>query len=167
MSHAKVWSKIWPCFWTTKSWQILSSKWKTKIFTFTKLFLLVSSSRKCWKNENLLWMLLARSSVFMTMFTGEFEEKKTSAGIIKNISHDAFSDFLRYLYSDSVNNLKSHVIELLAVAHMYEVQGLKKLCESELLRGLSEENSADIFQYAHLYQCDRSLKEASFNLIKR
>lgn len=103
----------------------------------------------------------------MTMFTGEFQEKKTGEGIIRNISHEAFHDFLRYLYTDSVANLKDHVIELLAITHMYQVQGLKDICVTELLSGLDEDNAADIFQYAHLYQCDKSLKEAAFAIIKR
>lgn len=102
----------------------------------------------------------------MTMFSGEFQESKANAGKISNVSKEAFKDFLRYLYTDSVLEIKNLVIELLELADYYEVKGLKTLCEAELMSGLTEENSADIFLNAHLYRCEKPLKEAAFRYIK-
>lgn len=103
----------------------------------------------------------------MTMFSGEFKEKKTGESFISEVSSAAFEDFLRYLYTDSVETLKDHVVELLQLAHLYQVEGLKDMCEQKLLSELNEENSETIFQYAHLYNCTSTLKEKSFNFIKR
>lgn len=101
------------------------------------------------------------------MFTGNFQENKTSTGKFPGMSHEAFLDFLHFIYTDSVRNIKAHIIELLEVSDLYEVEGLKKICEAQLLRGLSEENSGDIFQYAHRYRCQVNLKRAAFELIKK
>lgn len=101
------------------------------------------------------------------MFTGDFQESKMSEGKFFGMSHEAFLDFLRYLYTDEITNLENHVIELLETSDIYEVEGLKKICEDQLMKGLTEENSADIFQYAHLYRCQMTVKKAAFQLIKK
>lgn len=110
---------------------------------------------------------VARSPVFMKMFTGDFQESKLDKGAISDISHKAFLDFLRFLYTNSVDDLKSYVLELLSISDLYEVEGLKKMCESQLMSGLNEENAPDIFQYAHRYRCDNKLKVTAFALIKK
>lgn len=101
------------------------------------------------------------------MFTGKFRESSTNDATIKNISCEAFHDFLRFCYMDRVENLSEYVIQLLQISHQYEVHGLKALCEAELLAGLTEVNASHIFQYSHLYDCKLELKEASFKLIQR
>jgi hypothetical protein len=113
------------------------------------------------------FIFTARSSVFATMFSSDFKEKTSAKSTIKDISPEAFLDFLNFLYTDSVKDIKSYLVELLAIADQYEVQKLKDLCEAELLLGLNAENAEDIFQYSHLYRCDKKLKEASFKLIKQ
>lgn len=90
-----------------------------------------------------------------------------SSGQFGGISHAAFLDFLRFLYTDSVRDMNSHVIELLEISDQYEVEGLKKLCEVQLLQGLTEQNSENIFQYAHRYRCQMVLKKAAFDLLKK
>lgn len=101
------------------------------------------------------------------MFTSDFKEKQSNSAIVKNISPEAFLDFLYFLYTDTVKDLKSHVIELLAIADLYEVEDLKTICQKQMLNGLSDENAADIFQYAHRYRCEKNLKEAAFKIIKQ
>lgn len=101
------------------------------------------------------------------MFTGEFQEKKKNKTIINSVSHEAFHDFLRFLYTDTLNDLETHVVELLELSDIYEVKVLKRLCENQLLIGLTDGNAVDIFQYAHRYRCDISVKEAAFKRIKK
>lgn len=108
----------------------------------------------------------ARSPVFMKMFTSNFQESKSSEGTIKDISKEAFQEFIRFLYTETIENVDQHVLELLAIADLYEVEDLKAICKAQLQTGLTEENAPFVFQYAHRYRCDDELKEAAFRLIK-
>jgi hypothetical protein len=100
------------------------------------------------------------------MFTGKFQESSSTEGSIKDISKEAFEEFLRYLYTETIENIDFHVLELLAIADLYEVDDLKAICKAQLQISLTEENAPFVFQYAHRYRCDNELKEAAFKLIK-
>lgn len=102
----------------------------------------------------------------MKMFTSSFNEGKSSQGTIKEISKEAFQEFLRFLYTETIEDIDVYVLELLAISDLYEVEDLKAICKAQLLTGLTEENAAFVFQYAHRYRCDDELKEASFKLIQ-
>lgn len=79
----------------------------------------------------------------------------------------AFKELIRYIYIGEVDDLPRHVFDLLQAADYYQVDGLKTICEDELLSCLTEENANRIFQAAHLYQCRFSLKEDAYALIKK
>ena len=102
----------------------------------------------------------------MKMFTSSFQESRSSEGTIKDISKEAFQEFLRFLYTETIQNIDQHVLELLAIADLYQVEDLKAICKAQLQTGLTEENAPFVFQYAHRYRCDDDLKEAAFKLIK-
>ena len=101
------------------------------------------------------------------MISGDFQEKAENQAKLNQFSPESFLDFLHFLYTDSVKDIDAHVIELLEMSHLYQVEGLRSICEMTLLAGLTEENASDVFQYAHLYDCTASLKKASFAMIKR
>ena len=101
------------------------------------------------------------------MISGDWKEKTENEAKIDVFSPESFLDFLNFLYTDSVEDIKAHVIELLEMADMYQVEGLRALCENTLLDNLDEENAGDIFQYAHLFSCGAKLKKASVVIIKR
>jgi BTB/POZ domain len=101
------------------------------------------------------------------MISSDFQEKSEHQAKLKEFTPESFLDFLHFLYTDSVKDIKNHVIELLEMSHLYQVEGLRVICEKTLMSGLNEENAADIFQYSHLYECDTSLKKSAFAIIKR
>lgn len=111
-------------------------------------------------------LLAARSPVFMKMFTSNFQERTASEGTINDISKEAFQEFLRFIYTETVENIDQHVLELLAISDLYEVEDLKTICKAQLQTGLTEENAPFVFQYAHRYRCDDELKVAAFGLIQ-
>jgi BTB/POZ domain len=90
---------------------------------------------------------------------------------MKDISADVFLDFLRYLYTNRVENMPGmqlqRWIELLHLAHFYQVEGLKFLCENEMKKSLTESNAFDLFQCAHLYESRTDLIQDAFDLIRR
>lgn len=110
--------------------------------------------------------LSARSPVFKAMITGDFQEKSKNQAKLTDFSPESFLDFLNFLYTDNVQDIKTHVLDLLQMANLYQVNGLRELCEKTLLAGLTEENAGDVFQYAHLYECGDTLKKKSFEIIK-
>lgn len=103
----------------------------------------------------------------MAEFNGEFKDGKIVETNSPNFTSEAFGDFLRYLYTDSLDDLHEHAVELLFLANYFQVEGLKEICEEKLLSTLDEKNAETIFQYAHLYNCKQILKEKSFAFIKR
>ncbi|KAG5679515.1 hypothetical protein PVAND_009078 [Polypedilum vanderplanki] len=111
-------------------------------------------------------LLAARSPVFMKMFTSDFNESHSKEGRINDISKEAFQEFLRFLYTETIEDINLYVLDLLAIADLYEVEDLKAICMAQLLTELTEENAPHVFQYAHRYRCDNELKDAAFKLIK-
>lgn len=103
----------------------------------------------------------------MEMFSGEFKNKNFLETSIYNISHTAFLEFLRYLYTDTLQDIKTHAMKLLQISHCYKVEALKQICEAELMKELNEENAAEIFQFAHQYECANDFKLAAFKLVQR
>lgn len=95
-------------------------------------------------------------------------EKKENTYVLQTtIPTEAFKELIRYIYTGDVCDMYKHVFDLLQAADYYQVDGLKTMCEEELLSCLSEENANKIFQAAHLYQCRFGLKEASYAVIKK
>lgn len=114
------------------------------------------------------FILSARSPVFNRMFTSEFQEKyHNTQNLESTFTKEAFKELIRYIYVSEVRELSKHVFELLQASDYYQIESLKKICEEELHRNLSESNASHIFQCVHLYRCSNSLKTASFEKIKR
>jgi BTB/POZ domain len=101
------------------------------------------------------------------MFTSDLAEKRNNKTRITDSSKEAFEEFLYFIYTGEVKNMKTHVVDLLALSHKYEVTDLNRECEDHLIKGLDEFNAHDVFQYAHLYNCSQDLKLAAFSVIKR
>jgi len=102
----------------------------------------------------------------MKMFTGEFKERSTSKGVIKNVKKEAFQKFLGFIYSGNIDLNADDVIDLLDLSNKYEVDDLKAVCVLHLLKDLNAENAHDIFQYSHFYNCSIDLKKTAFKLIQ-
>lgn len=86
---------------------------------------------------------------------------------MSDISKDAFGDFLHFIYTGDIKDLKEHAMELLKVADKYEVDDLKSVCELHLLTNMTEEAAVELFTCAHKFRCSGDLKKASFDYIKK
>lgn len=100
------------------------------------------------------------------MMLNEYHELEANKTIIKGVSKETFKVFLSFIYTGKIQNLSEHVIDLMALAQLYEVETLKKVCDAHLVSELSEANAYEIFISAHRYRFKIELKQASFKMIQ-
>lgn len=113
-------------------------------------------------------VLAARSPVFRKMFATNMKESKSNEVVISDISYDTFEEMLFFIYSGKVtSDFPTLVMDLFAASHKYQVEDLKKLCETEISENLSEENARDVLVFADIYDCDKNLIKEAFSLYKR
>ena len=67
---------------------------------------------------------------------------------IQDIHKEFFLILLEYLYTDSIQVQKDHVIELYCIADMYGLKRLQNLCCLSLKHNLSIKNTAPLLQKA-------------------
>lgn len=110
--------------------------------------------------------MIARSPFFYKRFTDKKQGNSIVAATVTGISREAFADFLYFIYTGCLQDIKTHHCKLLELGHQFELIDLKSSCEAELLNALTAENAADTFQIAHQYDCERTIKKAAFRHIK-
>ena len=76
------------------------------------------------------------------------------------LSKEVTEELLRYIYSDQVDNLDCLAAQLLSLAERFCLQGLKELCERNLIETITSENIASRLLVADEFSCD-ALKRAS------
>ena len=103
-------------------------------------------------------VLSAQSS----MIDSIIEQKKIKK--IKNMSHDAFEDFLRYFYFGTIRS-EDNAMVLFGLAVEFDVATLKFACVEIILRDLNEFNMLEVFNLAH-FRGSEVLKKAAFAIIK-
>lgn len=96
----------------------------------------------------------------------EYHEVEANKTIITGVSKEIFKDFLGFIYTGKIQNLSKHAIDLMALAQLYEVETLKKVCDAHLVSELTEASAYEIFNSAHRYRFTIELKQASFKLIQ-
>ncbi|XP_043934477.1 ankyrin repeat and BTB/POZ domain-containing protein 1 [Protopterus annectens] len=74
---------------------------------------------------------------------------------IHNISEDIFIRVLYYIYSDDTELSPENVYDVLCVADMYLLPGLKRLCGKTLAQMLDEDTVVNIWKTAKLFQLTR------------
>ncbi|OAD53587.1 Protein roadkill [Eufriesea mexicana] len=77
-----------------------------------------------------------------------------------DLSKEVTEELLRYIYSDHVDNLDNFAPQLLSLAERFSLQGLKELCERNLIETITPENIASRLLVADEFGCD-TLKRAS------
>ena len=110
-------------------------------------------------------ILAAQSSVFDSMFSEDNGDDVKVFEKIKNMSDDAFEDFLRYFYFGTIRS-EDNAMELFGLAAEFDVATLKFECEEIILRNLNEFNSLEVFNLGHLHSYE-VLKKAAFATIKK
>ncbi|KAK9300766.1 hypothetical protein QLX08_006632 [Tetragonisca angustula] len=77
-----------------------------------------------------------------------------------DLSKEMTEELLRYIYSDHVDNLDNFAPQLLPLAERFCLQGLKELCERNLIETITPETIASRLLIADEFGCD-ALKRAS------
>ncbi|KAM9133388.1 ankyrin repeat and BTB/POZ domain-containing protein 1 isoform 3-T3 [Pangshura tecta] len=103
-----------------------------------------------------------RSDYFKALLEDHFsesEELQTQPTIpvvtLHNISEDIFIRVLYYIYSDDTELSPENAYDVLCVADMYLLPGLKRLCGRTLAQILDEDNVVNIWRIAKLFQLTR------------
>ncbi|XP_033226698.1 speckle-type POZ protein-like isoform X2 [Belonocnema kinseyi] len=81
-------------------------------------------------------------------FQTEMKEKQENHVKIEDIEANIFQEFLRYVYTNTVNDLNTHAEELYAAADKYDLPKLKSICIDELSRSLNSENAIHMFLFS-------------------
>ena len=111
-------------------------------------------------------ILAQRSLVFRAMFGRDMAEKRDNRVVIKDLSADAVSDLLTFIYTDSAPNIKEVAPELLAAAEKYNIPRLKAVCEAELATNLDIDNVINRLIESEMYQASQ-LKDAALHWISK
>ena len=111
-------------------------------------------------------ILAQRSDVFRAMFDVDMTEKQNKRVVIEDLSADAVSDLLTFIYTDSAPNVNMLAMELLAAAEKYNVPRLKAVCEAELAKSLNIDNVIDRLLESETYRADQ-LKAAALHWISK
>ncbi|KAG7267302.1 hypothetical protein CRUP_000300 [Coryphaenoides rupestris] len=74
---------------------------------------------------------------------------------LHNISSEVFICLLYYIYSDDTELFPDNVLDLLYVADMYLLPGLKRLCGGTLAKMICEDNVLQLWKTAKLFRLSR------------
>ncbi|XP_043288340.1 TD and POZ domain-containing protein 3-like [Venturia canescens] len=105
-------------------------------------------------------VLAAHSEVFQAMFSSRMTENEENRVTIVDIDAKLFREFLNYLYTGQVNNLKDSVEEMIMVADKYQVTELKEMCANFMLKNLNTKNVVQYILIADKLCCNKLKKEA-------
>jgi len=109
-------------------------------------------------------ILAERSDVFGAMFDVDMTEKQNKRIVIEDLSADAVSDLLNFIYTDSAPNINKLAAELLVAAEKYNIARLKAVCEAELATSLNVDNVIGRLIASETYRADQ-LKAATLHWI--
>ncbi|KAH9382514.1 hypothetical protein HPB48_011331 [Haemaphysalis longicornis] len=105
-------------------------------------------------------ILVARCSVFASMFEHDMLENVLNKVDIKDIDHDVFSEMLRFIYTGKAPDIDKFPMDLLVAAEKYALERLKAMCEKVISSNLSEENAAEVFVFADMHSAHQLKTEA-------
>ncbi|KAL9665871.1 hypothetical protein QQ045_000192 [Rhodiola kirilowii] len=107
-------------------------------------------------------VLAASSPVFQSMFIHDLREKESSTIKLDDMSTEACSALLSYLYGTiKQEDFWKHRLSLLGAANKYAILRLKDCCEESLLEDINSTNVLERLQEAWLYQL-HNLKKGCF-----
>ena len=91
------------------------------------------------------FVLVARSPVFEAMFQTNWIEKELNYVLLYDVEPKVFNEFLRFLYTDDVEDWQTMAEKLLPLADKYLVDELKDECLSYIFSNqLTVDNSLDL-----------------------
>lgn len=95
--------------------------------------------------------LMARSKTFDTMFTIDMTEKETKNIIVKDFDSIVFTELLRFMYYNEVENMKDVHIDLYKAAMRYEVKLLPEKCLLSIENNIHDTNILEVIQLGCVY----------------
>ncbi|KAF7655645.1 hypothetical protein LDENG_00053080 [Lucifuga dentata] len=114
-----------------------------------------------------------RSDYFKALLEDHFSEgamlqsqPSTPVLTLHNISHEIFLHVLYYIYSDDTLPMTENVLDVLCVADMYLLPGLKRLCGKMLAKTICEENVLHMWKTAKLFRLSRLEDQCSEYMAK-
>lgn len=90
---------------------------------------------KCHKS-----VLAARSPVFEAMLSNDMEEARQGFAEVPDYDSKLMKEFLRFIYCGSVQGIKNFAKDLIFLADKYDLESLKEICITQLVKDLSKEN---------------------------
>jgi len=106
-------------------------------------------------------ILAARSPVFAAMFAhAENQEAQTGEATLEEVTAEAFSAMLEFIYTDKCAELNARAPEILQAANMYGLEKLKQLCEDNLVQDLTLNNLCERLRLADSYNAHKIRRRA-------
>uniref|UniRef100_A0A3Q3LSQ8 Ankyrin repeat and BTB/POZ domain-containing protein 1 n=1 Tax=Mastacembelus armatus TaxID=205130 RepID=A0A3Q3LSQ8_9TELE len=103
-----------------------------------------------------------RSDYFKALLEDHFSEggqlqsqPSTPMITLHNISHEIFIHIMYYIYTDSTELMTENVFDVLCVADMYLLPGLKRLCGKTLAKTICDDNVLYMWKTAKLFRLSR------------
>ncbi|XP_068454683.1 ankyrin repeat and BTB/POZ domain-containing protein 1 [Clinocottus analis] len=103
-----------------------------------------------------------RSDYFKALLEDHFSEggqlqsqPGTPVITLHNISHEIFTHVMYYIYTDDTELITDVVFDVLCVADMYLLPGLKRLCGKALTKTICEDNVVYMWKMAKLFRLSR------------
>ena len=123
------------------------------IYSLYKEEVLTDTIIKCQDKEFKVHrvILASQSSVIRAMFEVDMKEKQSGVIEVSDITPEAMSDLVTYLYTGTAPNLKTLASELLEVADKYQLPRLLSTCETELGDMLKEAGAIGTLILADLH----------------
>lgn len=109
-------------------------------------------------------ILSKRSSVFSALLSSDMKERQDNVIVVSDISPDAMTEVLRFIYTGKVENLENLKKELIYAAEKYDLSSLKVLCESAYQRNINTNNIVEILEIVTSFNC-KKLRDTAFNFV--
>ncbi|KAJ8668300.1 hypothetical protein QAD02_009963 [Eretmocerus hayati] len=100
------------------------------------------------------FILAARSTVFAAMFEHDMSETRNNFVVIEAVRREVMDKLLLYIYCGTVKEIDDCNLELLALAHRYEMTDLKHACEVSMLDSLTIDIASELLVIADMFDLD-------------
>jgi len=99
-------------------------------------------------------IICARVTYFKKMFESGMKEAVDNKVEVPDTDPEIFKRLLKFIYTGRVDeDLNDYAADLLGLAHLYDIQDLKGLCEASLLNLVGGDNLISTLITAHIYEC--------------
>ncbi|KAL2630211.1 hypothetical protein R1flu_014897 [Riccia fluitans] len=102
------------------------------------------------------FIMAGKSMVFRRMFDIDMQEKESGTVRVEDAVAPVLRSMVNYCYTADIEFTEdAPAEEVLKLAHKYDIDELKAVCESELSRGINKENLCNRLRLAHIYDAKK------------